>query len=203
LANARLVPSQRGVGRARSSAPTFARELIETIVLTAIVFLAVNFTARPYLVDGPSMQPGLSTNDRVMVNLLSYDFGNPQRGDTIVFHPPSDPSITYVKRVIGVPGDHITITANAVIVNGHTLKEPYIAPLDPGEPESTSVLPNITLGPKQYFVMGDNRQNSTDSRYFGYVPRANIVGKAEFVFWPLTALRGIPTYPQDFSGVGQ
>lgn len=171
-------------------------------MLTAIVFLAVNITARPYRVDGPSMQPGLYTNDLVMVNMLAFDFGNPQRGDVIVLHPPSEPSVTYVKRVIGVPGDHITITANAVIVNGHTLNEPFIAPLDPSAPENVNVLPNITLGSKQYFVMGDNRQDSTDSRFFGSVPRANIVGKAEFVFWPLNALHGIPTYPQDFSGVG-
>lgn len=203
MANPRLVPSRRGVGRARGSGPTVAREVIETIVLTAIVFLVVNITARPYRVDGPSMQPGLYTNDFVMVNMLAYDFGNPQRGDAIVFHPPSDTSVSYVKRVIGVPGDHITITANAVIVNGHTLNEPYIAPLNPSAPENPNVLPNITLGPKQYFVLGDNRQDSSDSRFFGYVPRANIVGKAEFVFWPLPAIHGIPTYPQDFSGVGR
>ncbi len=176
--------------------------MIETIVLTAIVFLAVNITIRPYRVDGPSMHPGLTTGDLVMVNQVSYDFGNPQRGDVIVFHPPSDPSVSYVKRVIGIPGDHISITANAVIVNGHTLKETYIAPLDSSVPENTSVLPNITLGPKQYFVMGDNRQDSIDSRIFGYVPRANIIGKAEVVFWPLPVIHGIPTFSSEFSGVG-
>jgi signal peptidase I len=203
LANARLVPSRRGIAHTRGSAPTFAREVIETIVLTAIVFLVVNITARPYRVDGPSMQPGLVTNDLVMVNMLAYDFGNPQRGDVIVFHPPSDPGTSYVKRVIGVPGDHISITANAVIVNGHTLKETYISSLDPSAPENASVLPNITLGPKQYFVMGDNRQNSTDSRFFGYVPRTNVIGKAEFVFWPLPVLHGISTFSNEFSGVGR
>jgi signal peptidase I len=201
LANARLVPSRRRLGAARSSGSTFAREVIETIVLTVIVFLVVNITARPYRVDGPSMQPGLYTNDLVMVNMLAYDFGNPQRGDVIVLHPPSDPGVSYVKRVIGVPGDRISITANAVIVNGHTLREPYISPLDPSAPENTSVLPSITLGAKQYFVMGDNRQDSIDSRIFGSVPRANIVGKAEFVFWPLPMLHSIGTFPNVFGGV--
>lgn len=172
-------------------------------MLTAIVFLVVNITARPYQVDGPSMQPGLFTGDYVMVNMLAFDFGSPQRGDVIVFHPPSDPGQSYVKRVIGIPGDHISITASAVIVNGHTLTETYIAPLDPNVPENVSVLPNVTLGPNQYFVLGDNRQNSTDSRFFGYVPRANIVGKAEFVYWPLPALHGISTYSSEFGGVGR
>ena len=203
MANARLVPSNRAAVRAPRSGSTFARELIETVVLTVIVFLLINVTVRPYMVDGPSMHPGLATGDRVMVNMLAYDFGSPQRGDVIVLHPPSDPSTVYVKRVIGIPGDHISITANAVIVNGHTLNEPYIAPLIPNVPENTSVLPSITLGPNQYFVMGDNRQDSTDSRYFGSVPRANIIGKAEVVFWPLTSLHGISTYSSDFSGLGR
>jgi signal peptidase I len=206
LANARLVPSRRGLGRVRGvrgNGPTFARELIETVVLTAVVFLAINFSVRPYSVDGPSMQPGLHTDDRVLVNMLAYDFGRPQRGDVIVFHPPSDPALSYVKRVIGIPGDTISVTANAIMVNGHTLDEPYIAPLDTGLPENIAVLPAIKLGPNQYFVLGDNRQNSVDSRFFGYVPRANIVGKAEFVYWPLPVAHGISTYASDFSGVGR
>jgi signal peptidase I len=138
-----------------------------------------------------------------MVNQLAYDFGSPKRGDVIVFHPPSDPSVAYVKRLIGLPGDHISITANSVVVNGHTLKEPYIAPLDPSTPENESVLPNVTLGPNQYFVLGDNRQNSIDSRIFGYVPRANVIGKAEIVFWPLPMLHDVPTFSSEFNGVGR
>lgn len=203
MANAQLVPSGRRVERPRRSTSTFARELIETIVLTAIVFLVVNVTARPYTVDGPSMQPGLYTGDRVVVNMLAYDFGAPQRGDVIVFHPPSDPGTVYVKRVIGVPGDHISITPDAVLVNGHKLNEPYISIIDPNAPENASVFPNIVLGANQYFVMGDDRQNSIDSRIFGYVPRANIIGKAEFIFWPLPSLHGISTYSNVFSGVGR
>lgn len=203
MANAQLVPSGRRARQTPRSNSTFARELIETIVLTAIVFLVVNVSVRPYTVDGPSMQPGLYTGDRVVVNLLAYDFGSPQRGDVIVFHPPSDPSTTYVKRVIGIPGDHITITPNSVIVNGHKLDEPFISTVDPSAPENASVFPAITLGPNQYFVMGDNRQDSIDSRIFGYVPRANIIGKAEFVYWPLPMLHGISTYASDFSGVGR
>ena len=202
MANAQVVPSGRRVERKRRSPSSFARELIETIVLTVIVFLVVNVSARPYTVDGPSMQPGLHTGERVVVSMLAYDFGAPQRGDVIVFHPPDDPSSTYVKRIIGIPGDTISITPNAVILNGHTLSEPYIAVVNPGAPENISVLSKIKLGPNQYFVMGDNRQDSIDSRVFGYVPRANIIGKAEFVYWPVPTIHGISTYSSVFSGVG-
>lgn len=194
MAQARLVPSERRRERARRSNSVLLRELIETIVLTAVVFLVVNFAVSPFTVDGPSMQPGLVTGDRVMVNKLAYDFGGPARGDVIVFHPPSDPGEIYVKRVIAIPGDRISVTAGSVIVNGKTLNEPYIEPLNQNAPENASVLPTITLGSNQYFVMGDNRQNSIDSRIFGYVPRNNIIGKAEFIYWPLPAVHGIPTY---------
>ncbi|HEX5571288.1 MAG TPA: signal peptidase I [Ktedonobacterales bacterium] len=190
-------------GAFRGNGPTVARELIKTVVLTVIVFLAINISVRPYSVDGPSMQPGLHTDDRVLVNLLAYDFGSPRRGDVIVFHPPSDPSLSYVKRVIGIPGDTILVTANAIVVNGHPLNEPYIQLMNKHQPENNSVLPAIKLGPNQYFVLGDNRQNSIDSRIFGYVPRANIIGKAELVYWPLPVAHGISTYSSDFSGVGR
>lgn len=179
------------------------RELIETVVLTAIVLLVVNVTVRPYLVDSPSMEPGIQVGDRMVVSAFAYNFGSPQRGDVIIFHPPSNPSKTYVKRVIGIPGDHISITPTSVIVNGHTLKEPYVSLLDPSAPESASVLPTITLRANQYFVLGDNRQNSDDSRFFGYVPRANIIGKVEFIYWPLTDLRSVATYSNVFSGAGR
>ncbi|HEX8733611.1 MAG TPA: signal peptidase I [Ktedonobacterales bacterium] len=203
MANAQLIPSgKRPTVRPPRSTRILARELIETAVLMIIVFLVVNVTARPYSVDGPSMEPGLTTGDRVVVSMLAYDFGSPQRGDVIVFHPPSDPGATYVKRVIGIPGDRISITPTSVIVNGHTLKEPYITLLDPNTPANASVLPTVTLHANQYFVMGDDRQDSIDSRVFGYVPRTNIIGKAEFVYWPLPGLRGISTYSNVFSGVG-
>ncbi len=203
MANAQLVPSGRRVERARRSRTTFAREFIETVVLAVIVFLVVNVSARPYTVDGPSMRPGLATGERVVVSMLAYDFGSPQRGDVIVFHPPDQPSTTYVKRVIGIPGDRISITPDAVILNGHRLVEPYISTIDASAPENISVLPTITLGPNQYFVMGDNRQNSVDSRVFGYVPRHNIIGKAEFVYWPVPTIHGISTYSNVYSGAGR
>lgn len=205
MAQAHVVPSGRRAGGpfARNTRGAFARELIETVVLTAVVFFIVTFTARPYRVDGVSMQPGLRNGELVVVSQIAYDFGmQPQRGDVIVLHPPSDPSAVYVKRIIGVPGDVLFITPDAVYVNGHKLDESYIQLIDPNSAENQP-LGKITLGDGQYFVMGDNRQNSTDSRVFGYVPRQNIIGKAEFIFWPAPEIKGIPTYPNEFSGLGR
>lgn len=203
MAQAQVVPSGRGALRPKRSGATFARELIETVVLTAVVFFVVTFTARPYRVEGVSMEPGLRSGELVVVSQIAYDFGaQPQRGDVIVLHPPSDPSTVYVKRIIGIPGDQLFITPSAVYVNGHKLNEPYIQLIDPGAAENQP-LGKVTLTSGQYFVMGDNRQNSTDSRVFGYVPRQNIIGKAEFIFWPAPMISGIQTYTNIFIGVGR
>lgn len=180
----------------------FLREVIETILLTALVFLLAQVTVRPYWVDGPSMEPGLHTGELVLVNQLAYRFGSPHRGDVIVLHPPSDPNgQPFIKRIIGLPGDVITITTTSVIVDGVKLNEPYTHPLGKDEIANTSVLDQQKVGSNEYFVLGDHRTNSTDSRVFGGVPRQNIIGKAEFVLWPLGSLEKIPTYSEVFAGI--
>ncbi len=203
------------------------REVVETVLLTLLIFLAVHFSVQPYRVDGPSMQPGLHTGDLVLVNLLTYDFGSPQRGDVIVFHPPCDPNVpvppelgsepgicdptlryvtnySYVKRVIGIPGDTISVTATAIYVDGKKLDEPYIASLANGQAENPVVIPSLKLGPDEYFVLGDNRLNSTDSRLFpGPVTRNMIIGKAEVLVFPLDHLEWLHNYSSVFSGIKQ
>ena len=206
--DAQLLPAGRKAAKAavkKTTSPRsrFAREVIETLVLTALVFFAVRASVQPYRVDGPSMQPGLHTNEYVLVSMLAYLFSSPQRGDVIVVHPPDDPSQVYVKRVIGVPGDRIDISATAVYVDGDRLDEPYIAPLRPGQSENPEVLTDIVLGPNDYYVMGDNRLNSLDSRFFGSVPRRNIIGKAELVMWPGNDIHTIATYNSVYAGVKQ
>ncbi len=201
-----ILPPARKVARPKPSPNTkghVVRELVETIILTAVIFFVVRVTVQPYQVQGPSMEPGLTAGEYVLVNSVAYLFGGPQRGDVIVFHPPSNPSVAYVKRVIGIPGDRIDISLNAVYVDGVKLNEPYIYPLPPGVDENNSVLTNIRLGPGQYFVLGDHRQDSDDSRDFGSVPRANIIGKAEAIFWPLNDFRFLPTYSSVFAHVRQ
>ena len=181
-----------------------AREILETLGLTLVIFLAIHFSIQPYRIEGPSMQPGLHTDELVLVNLLSYRFGTPQRGDVIVFHPPftTDQATYLIKRIIAIPGDTVSISTTAVYVDGKKLDEPYISPLPPDGVETvTGIVSNLKMQPDQYWVMGDNRRDSTDSRSFGFVTRANIVGKVEIVMWPLNSLEGVPTYSGTFSGV--
>ena len=140
------------------------------------------------MVDGTSMLPGLKNNQYVLVNKLAYLFHVPERGDVIVFHWPVDTNKDLIKRVIGVPGDVIVIDNKTVRVNGVLLNEPYIsAPANPAG--NTWVVP-----PNEYFVMGDNRQVSDDSRDWGFVPKSYIIGKAVFVYWPLNSWHFINTY---------
>jgi signal peptidase I len=179
------------------------REVVETLLLTALVFLAVRGAVQYTPIHGPSMEPGLQSEQGVIVNQLAYFFGAPQRGDVIVFHPPISPSEEYIKRIIAIPGDTIALTDTSVTVNSVDLKEPYVNPADTGPNENGQVIPPTKLGPGEYWVMGDNRGDSIDSRAFGAVPRQNIVGKAEMVVWPLTAIHRIPTYSEVFVGVGK
>ncbi|HEX6541420.1 MAG TPA: signal peptidase I [Ktedonobacterales bacterium] len=185
----------------RESYSRLLREAIETILLTLLVVAIVKVTIQPYHIEGPSMEPGLHTDEFVLVNQLAYRFGSPQRGDVIVFHPPSDPGEQYIKRIIGLPGDTITVTATDVYVDNVQLHEPYVYPLAPGEYGSPTILSGVKLKPGEYFVLGDHRDNSTDSRVFGSVPAQNIIGKAEFVFWPVNTIHTIDSYHNVFKNV--
>ncbi len=204
MADAQILPPGRAkaVSKRRSH---ILREIIETVVLTLLIFFAVHFSVQPYRVNGPSMQPNLHTDNLVLVNLLAYDFGSPQRGDVVVFHPPI-PSASgeyYVKRVIAIPGDTITLTATSVIVDGQKLNEPYINKLGPSGIENTGVVPPYKLQKDEYWVMGDNRLDSQDSRFFGPIARSSIVGKAEVVVWPLNSLEWLRNYSYVFADVKQ
>jgi signal peptidase I len=171
------------------------REIIETIALTLIIFLVIRFAAQSFRVDGESMEPGLHTDEFVIVDKMSYLFQSPQRGDVIVFHYPVDPSKDFIKRVIGLPGDTIRITGSSVIVDGQTLHEPYISL--PFNFENKT----LKLGSDQFFVMGDNRDNSLDSRSWGPLGRSYIIGKAVAVYWPVNDLELINTYSSVFAAI--
>jgi signal peptidase I len=159
------------------------REIIETVVLTALMFVVINLAVQNYDVDGPSMEPSLHNQERIMVDKVSYHFRSPARGDVIVFIAPPEPTLNYVKRIIALPGDIITIQDTTVKVNGVSLNEKYVNPGDQGNPYPPIV--NQRVPANDYFVMGDDRKNSSDSREWGFVPRANIIGRAALVYWPL------------------
>jgi signal peptidase I len=160
----------------------FWREIIETIVLTVLMFVIINLAVQNYDVDGPSMEPTLHNQERIMVDKVSYRFHAPARGDVIVFLAPPHPDLNYVKRIIAVPGDVLTVKKTTVILNGVTLNEQYVDPRMQGNLYADIV--NLRIPDNEYFVMGDDRINSSDSRDWGLLPRNNIIGRAALIYWP-------------------
>jgi signal peptidase I len=159
------------------------RELLETLLLAVIIFIAINTATARILVQSISMQPNLVENDLVLVNRLAYLLSDPQRGEVIVFLNPLNPQdVPYIKRVIGLPGDTVAIDQGQVFVNGFLLKEPYLD-------IETQRGGQWQVPPGSLFVMGDNRNNSSDSRQWGMVPVESIIGRAEAVYWPLQHLQ--------------
>jgi signal peptidase I len=159
----------------------FLLDVIETVVISMLIFLAINLISARIRVDGHSMVPTFKDGEFIIVEKISYRFVDPQRGDIIVFHYPRNPEEEYIKRVIGLPGDHIQVDSGVVYVNGVALEEPYIS--DQPSYEAELVVPDGEL-----YVLGDNRNNSSDSHNWGTVPMEYLVGKAIFVYWPLNEL---------------
>jgi len=155
----------------------WVRDLVFSIAASIII---ITFLYQPVKVEGTSMLPRLEDQDRLFINKYVYNFENIERGDVIVFNYPRDPEKSYIKRVIAVPGDTIWIDEGHVYVNGAALKEPYV----PKRYRDNRSMASMTLPSDQYFVMGDHRSISSDSREFGPVARHFIYGKAELVYWP-------------------
>ena len=155
----------------------FIFDMVETLALAAILFLGINAVSARVRVDGFSMLPTLEDGEFVLVSKLNYKFGDAERGDIIVFHYPMDPEQELIKRVIGLPGDTVSVQSGVVSVNGLALNEPYIAatPAYSGE----WIVPEENL-----FVLGDNRNDSSDSHSWGYLPFEQVVGKAVVIYWP-------------------
>ncbi|MDQ2886469.1 MAG: signal peptidase I [Chloroflexota bacterium] len=181
------------------------REVIETIVLTLLMFLVINLAVQNFDVDGHSMEPNLHDQERLMVDKWTYMFHPPARGDVVVFVAPPQPTLDYVKRIIAIPGDTLTIRNTTVIVDGVTLNETYINPANQGNPFAEKRIENMVIPPGDYFVLGDNRANSSDSRDWGLLPRNNIIGRAALVYWPLRQDNDglLPNVSQVFANVHQ
>ena len=165
------------------------RDLIETLILALVIFLVVNtFTGR-YEVRSISMEPTLHEGQYLIVSKVAYWFHPPQRSDIIVLDPPNEQSvIPYIKRVVGLPGERVEIHDGRVWINGIALNEPYIS----GPPSYSE---NRILGDDEYLVLGDNRNNSSDSHVWGVLPRENIIGKSIFRYWPPEQWGLMPHYP--------
>lgn len=158
----------------------WARDLVVSVILAILVIL---FLYQPVKVEGTSMMPSLIDQERIFINKFVYRFGidNIHRGDLVVFWFPGDPSKSYIKRVIGLPGDTIEVDDGDVIVNGQVLREDYVR----DEYRDHMSMAPYRVSEDEYFVLGDHRSSSNDSRAWGGVPRTHIYGKAVFVYWPL------------------
>lgn len=161
-------------------------DFIQTLVVFGAVFALIYlFVAQFHKVSGHSMDPTFSNGDYLITEKISYRFGKPKTGDIIVLKNPRDESQDFIKRIIALPGDSIKIANNSVFVNGELLKEPYLPPAT--TTHSGAFLTEgstIKAGPNQYFVLGDNRDHSSDSREWGSITKKEIVGKAFFRYWP-------------------
>jgi signal peptidase I len=178
-------PGSGEPGSGESGALRILHSWIRDLILACLVlFLIIIFLYQPVKVEGYSMEPGLEDQERIFINKLVYRWENISRGDIIVFRYPRDPRKSFIKRVIALPGDRVSIYYGHVYVNGEPVEEPYV----PGEFLDTKSYPDSLVPANCYFVLGDHRSMSNDSREFGPVPRSYIYGKAVFGYWPVEKL---------------
>jgi signal peptidase I len=174
-----LIPSETPATAEKKSAGImlWVRDLAVAAVASALI---ITFLYQPVRVEGTSMLPRLEDSDRLFINKFAYHFGSINRGDVVVFHYPRDPEKSYIKRVIAVPGDQLRIDHGRVFVNGRAIREAYVPP----EYRDSRSVAEMTLPRDDYYMMGDHRSISSDSRDFGPVERSLIYGKAVFIYWP-------------------
>lgn len=178
---AEVVPIEPAPGK------SLLREIIETILLTVIIYVAVNFATGRFRIEGSSMEPSMHPNQYVLVDKISYMLGDPRRGDVVVFNYPLATERDFIKRVIGLPGETVTVEGGVVLIDGQPLEEPYIS----APPMYSN---SWTLGPGEYFVLGDNRNSSSDSHSWGPLNKQYLIGRAIFVYWPPTLWGLVPHY---------
>ncbi len=181
-----MLPMQNQEREAETGAPRKKqmrfnlREILIMALIFLVVFAAVQFSVQSFRVDGPSMEPSFTEGEFIMVNKLTYRFSDPRRGDVIIFDPPFSSAYPFIKRVVGLPGETVEIRHGDIYINGRLLNE---SP-DLGDPNRDIGPTRIEKG--QYFVLGDNRDNSRDSTEGWTVPRDNIIGRSWLVYWPLS-----------------
>jgi signal peptidase I len=169
------------------------REIAITLVLAIVIFFTLQVTVQSFIIVGASMQPNFHEGERLLINKAVYKFRQPERGEVIIFHPPTNQQADYIKRIIGLPGESVEIREGKVYIHKEDgsveqLVEPYITELAMRDFKGDEIPQN------KYFVLGDNRNNSNDSRSFGPVSREEIIGKAWLSIWPPGEWRVVPAY---------
>lgn len=177
---------------------SFLWELIRIVIIAFVVMVVFRiFVAEPFVVSGSSMVPNFHNKEYLVVNKINYRFNEPQRGDVIVFKYPKDTSQYFIKRIIGLPGERVQIDGGKVRIfntehpDGVVIEEPYL----PSNDATFGKSDIVSLGSSEYYVLGDNRLASSDSRVWGILPEKNIVGRAWFRAFPLSEF-GLPTFPE-------
>ena len=166
----------------------FFRDIVITVILAVVIFFALQFAVQNFVVIGASMQPSFYEGERVVATKLAYKLHEPERGDVIIFLPPGNMEDDLIKRIIGLPGDIVEVKDGVVYVNNLPLLEPYIKQ-PPSYTYSTEIVPE-----DEYWVLGDNRNNSNDSHTGWTVPREDIIGKAWLIIWPPDQWKAVPDY---------
>ncbi|MBB6019323.1 signal peptidase I [Paenibacillus sp. JGP012] len=194
------IPAEEKNNRSKKAKNEIVEWLKAIVIALVLVILIRWLLFKPFVVDGPSMQPNFSTGERVIVNEILYDIREPKRGEVIVFHVPSE-GRDFIKRVIAVAGDTVQVQGDTVTVNGQKVNETYIqGAIDAAEANGGTYnvkdfpneqFPDGKVPPGHVFVMGDNRPNSTDSRMIGYVSLKDIIGRADVIFWPIGEIKWI------------
>jgi len=168
----------------------FFLDIIEVIVFAIAIFLFIYLLlVQPHKIKGDSMQPNYPNGEYLLTDKVTYRFKNPQRGDVIVFEAPGTNGDEYIKRIIGLPGEKIKIFQEKVYINGNPLKEDYLNQsirTDPGSFLKDSL--EVVIPPNNFIALGDNRNASSDSRAWGFVPKENIRGRAWFIYWPINSI---------------
>lgn len=172
----------------RSQITSIAMEILETLVLTLVIFLLIRTVVQNFRIDGNSMEPNFHDGQYLLINKLAYRFGEPQRGDVVVFRYPRDPSRDFIKRVIGLPGETIEIRGEQVFADGVLVEEPF------GPNEGRYDAGPKILGPDEVYVLGDNRDHSSDSHQWGPLSLDHVIGKAVVIYWPYESWGLVPRY---------
>lgn len=162
-------------------------EVVETLLMAAALYFAIDFCIARVRVENVSMETTFTEGELLMVNKLNYKFNEPARGDVVIFEAPTAPGKDYIKRMIGLPGDTVTVNEGLLYINNELIEEEWVH-------EPMLYQGEWTVPEGQYFVLGDNRNHSSDSHSWGFVPRKNLIGNAFFCYWPLTHIRVVNSH---------